>query len=300
MSPTSRSPAILQVHDLHYAYPLPQSDGWGPWILQGVEFELARGEFVGLMGPTSAGKSTLALAAVGIVPQSTGGRIRGQVLLDGLDARHTPVPELARRAGLVFQEPESQFLMPSVREEVAFGLENLGLPREEMAEGIDWALEMVGMEGFQGRSPYHLSGGQKQRVALASVLAMKPQLLVLDEPTANLDPAGKADLYAAIDHLRQSVNTTILMISNDSEYLSRRADRILLLSGGVIALQGEPGGVFARSSELAEMGLTSPQMIRLAQGLSEQLGMDLQFPDVATAIHALKSLLAAPGEGTQP
>ncbi len=212
-------------------------------------------------------------------------------MLNGRDVRRTPVPLLARHAGLVFQDPESQFLMTSVRKEIAFGLENLGLPRAEMKDRINWILEVVGMQGVEDRSPYHLSGGQEQRMAIASVLAMQPELLVLDEPTANLDPAGTDDLYDLIDRMRRTLEMSILMISNDSEFLAERADRILVLAEGVLALQGAPNVLFARIQELAELGLAAPQLTRLAHYLGEGLGTSMRFTTLDGAVRRLTPLL---------
>ncbi|MFP3853360.1 MAG: energy-coupling factor ABC transporter ATP-binding protein, partial [Anaerolineales bacterium] len=165
----SPSRPIISFNDVHFAYPDPRGDGQGEWILQGVSFEVQRGQVVAVIGPTGSGKSTLALAMLGIVPQSTGGWIRGQIRICGLNPRQTPVAQMAQSVGLVFQDPESQFLTNSVAEEVAFGLESLGIPSETMPPIIERSLKMVGMDGLQDRSPYQLSGGQKQRVAIASI-----------------------------------------------------------------------------------------------------------------------------------
>lgn len=260
---------IVEVNDLWYAYPDPLSSVL-PWTLQGVNLQLTAGELVCLLGPSGAGKSTLAQALVGIVPQSTGGRVRGQVLVDGLDARQTPVPLLASRVGLVFQDPETQFLQTTVQAEVAFGLENLGLPREQIRIRLQQALAQVDLLSFEARSPQQLSGGEKQRVAIAAVLAMWPSVLVLDEPTASLDPLGKRQVFQAVRKLRRE--QTVLVITQDAEWAADHADRVLVLDGGRIVMQGTPQEVLGDVAGLARHGLRGPQVSELADCLNRRLG----------------------------
>lgn len=260
---------IVEVKDLWYAY--PDLDSQTPaWVLRGVDLELAPDELVCLMGPSGAGKSTLALALNGIVPQSTGGRIRGQVTVDGLDTKQTPVAELATHVGIVFQDPETQFLQPTLEAEVAFGLENLGLPPEQIRQRILEALEQVELTGNEARSPYELSGGEKQRAAIAAVLAMQPRVLVLDEPTASLDPLGKVQVFDSIRKLRQG--RTVLVVTQDSEWAAEYADRVLVLDGGRLALYGETEAILSDSDRLAQHGLRGPQVSELAHCLNRQLG----------------------------
>lgn len=285
------TPTIVEVRDLHYAYPNTVPNDPPKWVLRGLDFRVQAGEFVGILGPAGAGKSTLALALLGVVPQSTGGWIKGEVTACGLNPRIARIADVARQVGLVFQEPESQFLMPSVREEVAFGLESLGLPREQMEQRISRSLHLVGLEGFEDRSPFELSGGQKQRVALAAVLAMRPRLLVLDEPTANLDPAGTADLYAIIDALRHRAGTTILMISNDSQWLAQAADRVLVIDDGRVLLSGPSLPVFRQVASLEAVGLAAPQLIGLCQQLEAELHLGLDFVDLETAAQQIANAL---------
>jgi len=164
--------SVISITNLHFSYPpLVEGQPAAP-VLRGINLEVSSGEFVSIMGPTGVGKTTLCLALNGIVPQSTGGVFRGDVQVCGMNTKKTPVAALAASVGVVFQDPESQFFNMTVEDEVAFGAESLGVPREEIAERIEWALEMVGMADHRRRSPMQLSGGQKQRVAIASVLAM--------------------------------------------------------------------------------------------------------------------------------
>lgn len=275
------------VTDLSFAYPAMDPGEQPDWVLRGVTLRAEPGEFVSIMGPTDAGKSTLALALLGIVPQSTGGRIRGEVRVAGLNARQHPVPELARRVGLVFQDPEMQFFNLTLETEVAFGLESLGVPRQQMAERIDWALQLVGLDGFERRSPFALSGGQKQRAALAAVLAMQPSVLVLDEPTASLDPQGQQEVFEVLDRLRRSGERTIILITHDSERVAQFSDRVVLLDAGRVVADGTPRDVLGQAGLLQELGLGMPQMAALADCLNRELGTDYAFLSVAEAEAAL-------------
>lgn len=285
--------AIIQVANLHYAYPPLDPAGDALWVLRGIDFAVEQGEFVSIMGATGSGKTTLCLALNGIVPQSTGGTIKGQVLVAGLDTKRVPVPKLARRVGIVFQEPETQFFNMSVQAEVAFGLETLGIPPAEMRERIDWALARVGMRGFQARSPFHLSGGQKQRVAIAAMLAMLPQVLVLDEPTTSLDPLGKAEIFNVVQTLRQQRNMTIVMTEHDSELVAEFSDRVLVLHEGRVELAGEPGEILTRGERMREIGLAVPQVSELAECLNRRHGQSYHFTRFAPAREILRASLGS-------
>ncbi len=285
---------IITIENLHYAYPsiLPGSDP--NWVLRGIDLVIRAGEFIAVMGPTGEGKSTLCMALNGIVPQSTGGAIRGSVRVNGLDSKRTPVAELAHTVGLVFQKPDTQLFNMTVESEVAFGLETMGLPRSEMHQRIDWALETVGMSGLRQRSPFELSGGQKQRVAIAAILAMKPPVLVLDEPTANLDPQGKREVFAAVDALRKQEGITIIMVSHESEKIAAFAQRVVVLYEGKVALDGPPEKVFSPTRQLNHMGLQVPQVSQLSDCLNQKLGTDFAFTQVDEAQHALREMPISP------
>jgi energy-coupling factor transporter ATP-binding protein EcfA2 len=223
---------ILTVENLSYAYPSIHKGEAPEWVLREINLAVEGGEFVALMGPTGVGKTTFCLALNGIVPHLTGGTIRGQVVVDGLNTVKHPVSRLAQSVGVVFQDPEAQLFNPSVEAEVAFGLENLGIPRAEIFERVAWALALVDLQDLAGASPRRLSGGQKQRVAIAALLAMRPKILVLDEPTANLDPQGKAEVFAALGSLRQAYGTTVFLVSHESEYIAELSDRVIVLAEG--------------------------------------------------------------------
>jgi len=283
--------SLVEVRDLWYAY--PALAGVAPeWVLRGVNLHLGLGEVVGLMGATGAGKSTLALALNGSVPQSTGGQVRGEVLIEGLDSKRHPVAELATRVGIVFQDPASQFLQTTVEAEVAFGPENLGLPVAEIGQRVSWALRVTGLNEFRQRAPAHLSGGEQQRVAIAAILAMRPRILVLDEPTASLDPRGMLEVLEVIRTLRSE--HTILLITQDSEALAGFADRVLVLDHGQIVMEGNPVQVFEQVEQLGELGLRPPEIWEFARCLNEALGASVfGFADVEQAVAALRQAEAA-------
>jgi len=280
--------SIVTISNLGYAYPSVKPNEPPVWVLRDIRLEIAEGEFVSIMGATGAGKTTLCLALNGIVPQSTGGTIKGQVLVDGLDTKRTPVPKLAQTVGLVFQDPETQFLTMSVETEIAFGLETQGLPGAEMRERITWALSLVGMQGFEKRSPFQLSGGQKQRVAIAGVLAMLPRVLVLDEPTASLDPLGKAEIFNVLRALREQRNMTIILVEQDSERVAEFSDRVVVLHDGAVALADSPENVFAHIEQVREFGLSVPQVTELASCLEQRLDVPYHFIRFDEAYASLK------------
>jgi energy-coupling factor transporter ATP-binding protein EcfA2 len=244
------------------------------------------------MGPTGAGKSTLCLALNGIVPHSTGGVIKGEVLVEGLNTKRHPVARLAQSVGLVFQEPETQLFNMSVEAEVAFGLENLGLPPQEIAERIEWALALVGLRDLRRRSPFQLSGGQKQRVAIASILAMTPKILVLDEPTANLDPLGKTEVFSVVRQLRQQRGMTIIMVEHESERMAEFSDRVVVLNNGRIELMGTPQQVFAQVEQMQMIGLATPQVSQLAHCLNQTYQTGFAFTQLDEAYHTLARQLS--------
>ncbi|MEU9351533.1 ABC transporter ATP-binding protein [Streptomyces griseoloalbus] len=220
---TDAGTASLQVSGLAFAYPD------GHQALFGVDFTIARGERVALLGPNGAGKTTLVLHLNGIL---TGGT--GTVTVAGLPVGKRHMAEIRRRVGIVFQDPDDQLFMPTVREDVAFGPAAAGLRGSGLEERVDRALSRVGMAEFKDRPPHHLSFGQRRRVAVATVLAMEPEILVLDEPSSNLDPASRRELA---DILR-SLDVTVLMVTHDLPYALELCPRALILSDGVIAADG--------------------------------------------------------------
>jgi len=221
------------------------------------------GEFLAVIGPNGSGKSTLAQHLNGLLLPT-----EGEVLVDGIatsTADSDQIWEIRRQVGMVFQNPDNQLVATTVEEDVAFGPENLGLPSALIRERVDWALEQVGMSHLSRAEPHKLSGGQKQRVAIAGVLAMKPKCIVLDEPTAMLDPQGRLEVWETLRGLQQQ-GITIILVTHFMEEAAR-AQRILVLSQGSLALCGSPQEVFGHGQKLSQLGLELPQIAELGHEL---------------------------------
>jgi cobalt/nickel transport system ATP-binding protein len=249
--PTPEHPPSLLVSGLAYSYPD------GHQALFGVDLEIGRGERVALLGPNGAGKTTLVMHLNGIL---SGGL--GEVRVAGLAVepdRGEALREVRRRVGIVFQDPDDQLFMPSVREDVAFGPANTGLRGAELEERVAQALELVGMSGFADRPPHHLSFGQRRRVAVATVLSMRPEILVLDEPSSNLDPASRAELA---DILR-SLDVTILMVTHDLLYALELCPRSVVMSEGTIVADGPTHGLLRDADLMRRYRLALPHGVRL-------------------------------------
>jgi energy-coupling factor transporter ATP-binding protein EcfA2 len=283
--------AVVTIEDLHYAYPPLTPDGGSTPILRGVSLSVAEGECIALLGRTGAGKSTLCLTLNGIIPHLTGGAFRGEVRVAGRSTQACAPGELSHTVGLVLQDPESQLLSMTVEDEIAFGLEGLALPPAEIEARIDEALAMVGITALRGRSSLELSGGQKQRVVLAATLAMRPKVLVLDEPTASLDPAGKRSLLEGVDRLRKERGTTVVWATQDLDRVPRLADRVAVLHEGRIAVKGGVREVFGRPDELRRLGLGLPQMTELGTRFNQSRGIDPVWLTVEEAAEALKGMV---------
>jgi energy-coupling factor transport system ATP-binding protein len=234
--------ALIELHDVTYIYPNTAAPA-----LQHVSLQVEEGEFVAIIGANGAGKSTLGYAVTGFVPHFFQGELQGEITVAGLDTRTHGLEDLMLVAGLVFQNPANQISGAkfTVFEEIAFGLENLGVPREEMRRRVEDVMRLVGITDLADRSPYALSGGQQQRVALASILVMAPKVLVLDEPTSQLDPIGSREVFAAIHSLSRQ-GMTVLMAEHKLEWVATFADRVLLLANGRIILDGPPDRVLVR------------------------------------------------------
>jgi len=286
--------AVVEIEQLHYAYPPLLPDSQSIPVLQGIDLTIEQGEFLAIMGPTGVGKSTLCMAMNGIVPRSTGGVFRGAVRVLGQDTRRVPVAELAVHVGIVYQDPESQLFCTTVEDEVAFGPQNLGIDPHEIAERVAWALDVVDMSNCRLRVPAHLSGGQKQRVAIAASLAMLPQVLILDEPTAGLDPAGQFEVFMAIERLARERNMTIVMVSQDAEHIGQFAHRLAVLWQGQIVRQGPPLRVFEDTDLLGKVGIATPQVTEVAVTLNRRLGTRFHFIGLEDAVRHLERDLVAP------
>ena len=237
------SSAVIDIRGLAYAYPD------GRQALYGVNLVVQRGERVALLGPNGAGKTTLVLHLNGILMAGA-----GTVVISGSPVTKTSLPEVRRRVGVVFQDPDDQLFMPTVRADVAFGPQNLGLRGAELDGRVHQALSMVGMADVADRPPHHLSLGQRRRVAVATVLAMEPDVLVLDEPSSNLDPASRRELAEIV----RSLGLTTLMVTHDLPYAAELCERSVILSDGVVAADRETSGLLADDELLAAHRLELP------------------------------------------
>lgn len=240
--------------------------------LDDVTLEIPKGEFVGLIGHTGSGKSTLIQHLNGIIAPTS-----GEILLDGenIHKDKTKLKEVRRRIGLAFQYPEYQLFEMTVYKDVAFGPTNLKLSEEEIHHNVVSALETVGItEEIYEKSPFELSGGQKRRVAIAGVLAMNPEVLILDEPTAGLDPKGRDEILQAIKDLHDQRGITVILVSHSMEDVAKLVDRIIVMHQGKAAMQGTPKEIFSHVRELEQMGLAAPQVSYVFAALKER-GFDV-------------------------
>lgn len=266
--------------------------------LDGISLDVEKGEFVTLLGENGSGKSTICMLTNGLVPHALRGRLGGSAKVFGYEVAEHLVAEFATRVGIVFQEPESQLFCMSVEEEVAFGPENLAVPREEIRERVEWALGLVGMKGYGDRSPFSLSGGEKQRVAIAAALSMRPEMLVLDEPAYALDPVGKTELYRVLRQLRDSQGMTVLLAERDAEEVAGFSDKIVLMKAGKVVGSGTPKEMLQDPDQLRSLGVLPPQMSEVSMLLNRRLGRnDLEFSSVEEAEKQISALLSSRRSG---
>lgn len=256
----------MLVNNLWWKY-----EGSSEWTLKGIDIEVKEGEFLGIMGPTGAGKTTLCMCMQGLIPQRVPGMMKGFVKINEMDSRYVKLSNFAEEIGMIFQDPESQFIMMAVEDEIAIGLESRGMSKRTMRRRIRWAINTVGLDNnFLPKTPAELSGGQKQRVAIASVLALQPRILVLDEPTSDLDPIGKEEIFTLVGKLKKKKSTTIIMVEHESEYLAEYADRIIVLNNGRIEIEGKPKQVFSQIDKLKNIGIRPPQITELLYELKKE------------------------------
>lgn len=255
--------SIVEIRSLVYAYRRQH----GRPALHGIDLAVGDGEFVAIAGRAGSGKSTLCYALNGLIPHSFGGHMEGEVTVCGLNTRQSSVPDLARHVGFVLQSAESQLVGLSVEEDTAFGLENIGLPGKEIAGRVSAALRMVRLDHLANRSPWTLSGGQKQRLAIAAAIAFQPRVLVLDNPTAELDPVGKVELMATLARLNHENGITIFMVNQELEEVLPYATRLLLMDEGRITRAGAPAEVIDSAEEILKVGVKLPDVIQVAYEL---------------------------------
>jgi energy-coupling factor transport system ATP-binding protein len=229
------------------------------WVLKDINLEVKSGEILGIMGPSGAGKTTLGLTLNGLIPQTIEGEVKGIIQVAGMSTFGSPVSDLVKKVGMVFQDPETQFVTMAVQDEISFGLENMAVPRDVMIQRVKSVAKTLRIEDLLRKHPYELSGGQKQRVAIGSALALQPRILVLDEPTSDLDPIGKSEIFSLIGELREQ-GITMIVIEHEAEELAKFADRLILLENGSVKFGGDPYSFFSRVDELKRVGITPPQV----------------------------------------
>ena len=277
---------ILEIKNLSYIYSI--GTPFEHKALDNMSFAVHRGEFIGIIGHTGSGKSTLMQQLNGLLKPTS-----GTVLLEGKDIwSDKQLTRQARfRVGLVFQYPEYQLFEETVYRDIAFGPKNMGLSAEEIDRRVREAAGFVGLTAEQLEvSPFDLSGGQKRRVAIAGVIAMEPEVLILDEPTAGLDPIGRAEILGNIESYRRAKNATIMMVSHSMEDVARLTDRLLVLNGSKLAMDGTPAEVFTHAEELVDMGLSIPEVTQVFLHL-RKLGLDVEnVYTIGQAVAALKKI----------
>ena len=278
--------ATIVVKDLTFTYLGSKKPS-----ISDLTFSVDEGQFVILTGPSGCGKTSVCRCLNGLIPHFYSGELEGDVTVCGLSIREKSTSELARRVGFVFQNPENQLFSLSVERDVAFGPENLGLPRSETRKRVDWALEVTGISGLRYRAPYELSGGQQQRAAIAAVLAMKPDVMVLDEPTSFLDPKSAVDILKVVHDLNETLGMTIILVEHRLDLASQYADRVIIMDKGETILDGKPSEVLGEKARLIGVGI--PRITLLAQLLQKDglsfTSIPISVEDASVAIRRLIS-----------
>ena len=258
---------MIQIQDLSFTY-----KGENQPALQEIRLSVPDGGFLGIIGPAGAGKTTLARAVTGMIPHHYKGDFYGSVTVNGMDTFETSLPDLSRIVGMVFQDVDSQIISPMVEDELLYGLENFSVPREEIPARIEEALQKVGIADLRERTIGSLSGGQRQKVAIASIIALKPQILVMDEPTGELDPRSSRQVFSLLKELNEEHGVTVIIIEQKIMLLCEFARQLAVLSEGRIVRQGDTRDVLAHSEELEALGVNCPRVTTLSRILGEKTG----------------------------
>jgi energy-coupling factor transport system ATP-binding protein len=282
---------IIDIENLSYTYPSATN------ALSDVSLKVYPGEYLALVGANGAGKTTLCMFLNGVIPNVVGGRVSGSVHVCGMDTFEHHVYDIAQNVGLVLQDPESQLFSADVRSEVAFAAENRGVPRAEMVARMEEVLKIVRLEDLAGRLSDELSGGQKQRLAIAANLIVRPKILVADEPTSQLDPVGKGEVFATLSSLNKDFGMTVVIASHDVDEIERYADRVIVLDHGSIILEGPPDKVFREVDTLDRLFVHVPDLARLGKSLNME-GSQLLSLDVPTAASQIKIWLGPETAGS--
>lgn len=258
---------MIQIQDLSFTY-----KGENRPALQEIRLSVPDGGFLGIIGPAGAGKTTLARAVTGMIPHHYTGDFYGSVTVNGMDTFETSLPDLSRAVGMVFQDVDSQIISPMVEDELLYGLENFSVPREEIPARIGEALQKVGITDLRERTIGSLSGGQRQKVAIASIIALKPQILVMDEPTGELDPRSSRQVFSLLKELNEEHGVTVIIIEQKIMLLCEFARQLAVLSEGRIVRHGDTRDVLIHSEELEALGVNCPRVTTLSRALSEKTG----------------------------
>jgi len=244
---------IIETRNLTYTYP-----GASRPSISDVSIKVEKGQFVLITGPSGCGKTTLCRTFNGLIPHFYQGELKGEITVAGQDATKHPTYEMAKHVGLVFQNPENQLFALSVEKDVAFGLENLGVSREEMRKRVDWALNLTGIYELRERSPHEMSGGQQQRVAIAAVLAMQPEIIVLDEPTSFLDPLSAEKIFEVIHEFNKKLGITVVLVEHRLDLTAKYADHIIIMDEGKVRFDGDTREVLS-NEETRLIGVGIPK-----------------------------------------
>ncbi|WP_456394615.1 ATP-binding cassette domain-containing protein [Thermococcus sp.] len=275
---------VVETEDLSFKYRRARE-----YAIKNINLKVRKGEFLGILGASGSGKSTLCLTLNGIIPNSINGKFEGNVYVKGVSTREVSPAKLSTTVGLVLQNPESQLFNMTVEEEIAFGLENLGIEADEIRRRINWALKITGLQGLENEFPPNLSGGQKQRLAIASVLAMRPEIIVLDEPTAQLDPLGREQVLSLITLLNKEQGITIILVEHNTDYMLSFADRVIVMDRGEIIMEGKPEEIFEEAELLKSLGIRLPASIKIGAELKRRGILEKAAMTEEELIEALKN-----------
>jgi energy-coupling factor transport system ATP-binding protein len=268
------SSIAISVDDLWWQY-----EGAKDWSLKGLSFDVRHQQALGVVGPSGAGKTTLILSLIGIIPQRLPGQFKGKVKVVDKFTDRDHISEIVHHVGAVFQDPDNQFTSMSVLDEIVFGLENSGLPRDEIQRRVDEVAKFTGIGPLLDKHPYEISGGQKQRVAIASALALKPEILLLDEPTTDLDPVGRSEVFALVEELKHT-GQTMVVVEHESDELAKVADHLILLDAGQIVARGDTRRFFSQVEPIMKYGVAPPQPTELFY----RLGLSTPEPELPLSL----------------
>jgi energy-coupling factor transporter ATPase len=277
---------LIETKNLTYTYP-----GVSKPSISDVSIKVEKGEFVLITGPSGCGKTTLCRCFNGLIPHFYQGELNGEITVADMDTTKHQTHEMAKSVGLVFQNPENQLFALSIEKDVAFGLENLGVPREEMWERVEWALKLTGIYDLRERSPHEVSGGQQQRVAIAAVLAMRPEIIVLDEPTSFLDPLSAEKIFEVIHELNKKLGITVVLVEHRLDLTAKYADHIIIMDEGKVCFDGNPREILS-TEETRLIGVGIPKATLLYQILKKE-GINLNNRTPLSSEELSKLLLEA-------